>query len=187
MTDHLKPWEWSSAWKTKAAYFSWLRGQIRRIWTKYPVKADFKRSRLRPVTQEEREQKLFHPSTKQVGQCEHCRKWFPGSKLEVDHITPTEGCTSIGGAQEFLLRMAAEPVSNMSLLCKEHHNVKSYADLMGISIEEAIIQKAVLAAEKKHGKGLQRWLISKGFPPEDTSNKPKRRDCLEQLIREGRL
>lgn len=177
------PWLWSSTFKTKAAYFSWVRGQIRRIWSKYPVKTDFKNSRLRPVTTEERDQKIFHPSTKKVGQCEICNNWFAASKLEVDHKIPTEGCTSIDGMKEFLIRMAAEDPKNFALLCKPCHATKTLADKLGCNLEHARAHKQVVALEKKHGKNLQQWLIREGYTEQETSNKDKRRGCLFKMVK----
>lgn len=178
------PWEWSSAWKTKAQYFSWLRGQIRQIWSAYPVRTEWKNSMLRPVTPEERKQKIFHPSTKKVGQCVFCQEWFAGSKLEVDHIEETDGCYSFETAEKFLWRMAAEPTENMALVCKPCHKVKSYAERQGISFEEARVQKAVIAKEKELGKRAKKFLLDKGYSEDETSNSAKRRSCLEKLIRE---
>ena len=39
-----QPWEeFPDIWKTKAAFFAWLRGGLRRaVWEKYPPKIKFK-------------------------------------------------------------------------------------------------------------------------------------------------
>ena len=43
--------EHSDVWKTKAAYFSWLRGGIRRaIWQHHPVKLAFIKANRKEIT-----------------------------------------------------------------------------------------------------------------------------------------
>ena len=40
--------EMSHVWKTESAFMSWLRGGIRRMWSKHPVRIEFmKQNRIR--------------------------------------------------------------------------------------------------------------------------------------------
>ena len=40
--------EMSNVWKTESAFMSWLRGGIRRMWSKHPVRIEFmKQNRIR--------------------------------------------------------------------------------------------------------------------------------------------
>ena len=159
-----KPWETKEGkevWKSKAQYFTWLRGALRRIWSDYPLRKVWKKGSLRPVTKEERQQKKYHPSTKNVGQCVFCLEWMAGSKLECDHIKPSEGCYDFSTAKEFLLHCGAQTSINFQLACKPCHKIETLANAKGISFEEAKIEKQVIAWLKEN-KGVvnQRKLLS---------------------------
>jgi len=182
MTQH-KPWEGPlSTWESKAKYFEWLRGKIRQIWSDYPVRNEFKTSKLRPLTQREKSNKLFHPLTKKVGQCVLCDNWFPASKLQVDHIQDTDGCTSFETAEKFLWRMAAEPESNMALVCVPCHKIKSYADKYNLTFEEAVLAKKVIAEENRLGNNAKAYLMKQGYTEGEVSNHSKRRNVIEEII-----
>lgn len=78
--------------------------------------------------------------------------------------------------------MAAEPKSNMALVCKPCHKIKSYAEKEGLSFQEAKVMKLVIAEENRLKTRAGTWLISKGFSKDEVSNKPKRRKCFKRLI-----
>lgn len=187
--SRINPWEHKLApkvnWKTKSNYFVWLRGQLRRIWADNPLRKEWKKQQLRPVTKEEKSAKKFHTSTKNVGQCYLCKKWFAGSKLECDHVQESNGCYDFETAEQFLWHCGADDPSNWALACKPCHKIKSYADKQGISFEDAKVEKEVIALTKKSIADQKKLLSFHGFQEEDMSNNDKRRDCFRELIRGG--
>lgn len=177
------PWESKySIWKTKAAYFSWVRGILRHGWMHYPVKANWKKDQLRKVTPEERRIRAFHPSTKKVGQCMYCKQWFPGSKLQVDHIKEAGACSSYDTAEDFMWACLATPDTNMGLVCKGCHEIKTLADRKGIAFEEAKIEKQVIAKLKQSVKIQKEELREAGFTESDISNSDKRREAYRKYL-----
>ncbi|ATN93516.1 putative HNH endonuclease [Pseudoalteromonas phage J2-1_QLiu-2017] len=180
----INPWETpegKKVWKTKAQYFTWLRGALRRLWADYPLRKEWKARQLRPVTAKEKKEKKFHPSTKNVGQCHYCKEWFAGSKLECDHILASEGCTSFETAVSFLQHCGMGNGSEWVLTCKPCHKVKSYGEKYNYSFEEARAVKQAIAicgnaaTEKK-------YLTAVGIEPHRTS--AGRRKQLEQFFLE---
>lgn len=139
-----KPWEETKAWKSPAEYFGWIRGQLRRLWSDYPVRTEFLDEQCREVTPEEKANKVFHTSTKKVGQCTFCKCWFPKSKLEVDHKTPSDGCKNHTEAEAFLWYCGGASKEDMQLACKPCHKIKTYAEREGLSFEEAVVEKEVI-------------------------------------------
>lgn len=175
-----KPWEDPlTIWKTKANYFTWLRGNLRRIWSDNPLRKVWKAKTLRPVTKDEKDRRVFHPSTKNVGQCYLCNKWMAGSKLECDHLIPSNGCYSFDTAQEFLWHCAASAPKNWALACSPCHKIKSYADKQGISYEEAKVTKEAIEIIKK--KEDRTFLESKGITP--AGNAKGRREQIINYLR----
>ena len=176
-----EPWltpEGKKIWKTEAQYWGWLRGAMRRIWTDYPLRKEWKNRQLRPITQEERDAKLFHTSTKNVGQCFYCKEWFPGSKLECDHKTSSEGCTSKETAEAFLWYCGGGTGDDWLLSCKPCHKAKTHGERQGLSIQEAIAdKKAILICNEKKDR---QWLQERGITP--ASNQKKRRQQIVEYL-----
>lgn len=183
MNNNKNPWETPEGkviWKTKSQYFNWLRGAIRRLWADYPLRKEWKKRQARPVSEEERVAKKFHPSTKKVAECYLCEEWFPVSKLEVDHKTASNGCKSIEEAQEFLLYCGATTGDDWALACIPCHKIKTYADRYGLSFEEARCTKVAIEIEKGDAR---QWLVRKGLTP--ASNAKSRRLQIVEFLKDS--
>ena len=179
-----KPWltpEGKKIWKTEAQYWGWLRGAIRRIWADYPLRKEWKARKLRPITQEERESKKFHPSTKNLGQCHYCEEWFAGSKLECDHLESSDGCRNKVEAESFLWYCAGGVGDDWVLSCKPCHKAKTHSERRGISMEQASYEKIAIDLEKK--KLTISWLESKGIKPASNASK-RRQQVIDKLNEE---
>lgn len=178
-----EPWltpEGRKIWKTEAQYWGWLRGAIRRIWADYPLRKEWKARKLRPITQEEKESKKFHPSTKNIGQCYYCNEWFAGSKLECDHLQPSDGCTNKLNAESFLWYCGGGVGDDWVLTCKPCHKNKTHSERRGISLADAIYEK--IAIDLKNKKLDTEWLKSKGVKP--ASNQAKRRIQIIEILKQ---
>jgi hypothetical protein len=168
------PWElYPHIWKTKAAFFSYVRGALRRaLWEKYPVKLEFKNETCTPPP-------LGYTGRAKSGtDCALTGEWEGKSKLEVDHI---EGNKSLREWEDVLpfVQHLCTTKDNMQLVKKEAHKIKSYADRQGITFEEAVIIKDAIAICKGDEKG---WLSGRGIMPE--SNAKLRRIQVENYLKE---
>lgn len=175
------PWETPEGkvvWKTEAEYWRWLRGALRRLWADYPLRKVWKQSQLRPITPEERLAKVFHPSTKHVGQCSFCKQWFAGSKLECDHLVESDGCTSKETAESFLWHCGGTIAKDFRLACKPCHKIQSHSQRKEISFEEAKYEKQAIQLEKE--KKDRAFILEHGKMP--ARNKTERRKQLIQLL-----
>lgn len=177
-----KPWltpEGKKIWKTEAKYWQWLRGAMRRIWADYPLRKEWKSRQMRPVTKEEREQKVFHPSTKNVGQCFYCKDWFAASKLECDHLTSSDGCVSKEAAESFLWYCGGGVGDDWVLSCKPCHSAKTHGERYGLSIQEAIADKQAIAIIKD--KKDRQWLSERGIVPA-SNEKARRMQIVDKIL-----
>ena len=178
-----KPWlHKGSPWKSEASYWSWLRGQIRRIWSKYPIATNFKNSMCRKATKADKLKYSLHPSTKLIGQCQQCKRWYAKSKLQIDHITPSEGCTSYETAHSFLDHNTMVGPEDLQLLCTECHKIKSHADNKGLSIEEAKEDKKKIAFFKQDLGDIKRQLKELGATEEDLKNAKTREAFYKRRV-----
>ena len=168
----VKPWETpegAKVWKdskgnpSESLYWQWLRGALRRLWSDYPLRKVWKQSQLRPVTKEERSAGLYHPSTKNVGQCSFCNQWMAGSKLECDHLVESEGCTSKETAEKFLWHCGGLTAKDFRLACKPCHKIRSHQQRVGGSFDDARILKQAIAV--MNTKQEAQWLTDKGITP----------------------
>jgi 5-methylcytosine-specific restriction endonuclease McrA len=177
------PWltpEGLKIWKTESQYWQWLRGSLRRLWGDYPLRKQWKANQLRLITPEEKASKLFHPSTKNLGQCFYCGQWFAGSKLECDHKTPSDGCISKETAESFLWYCGGGIGDEWVLSCKPCHKVKTHSERQGLTMEEASIEKLAIDLIKK--KIDKEYILSKNAIP--ASNQKARRVQIIEILKE---
>jgi hypothetical protein len=69
----------------------------------------------------------------------------------------------------------------MAYVSREAHKVKSYAERKGISFEDALLEKQVIAIEKLKTAGVRAWLTTRGITP--ATNAKERRVQIENEIR----
>lgn len=183
MTKKWEPWNESNAWKSKAEFFTWLRGGLRKtIWQFYPPKNEFKASMLRKATKEDYVNGI-HPRTKKVGQCVKCKEWMGGSKLQVDHIINAGSISDEEHIKSFVMNLACSK-DDMQLVCVPCHKAMTYADKMGVSYEEAVIEKQAIEYCKKSVTEQKKILDSFGLP---YNNADQRRQGFRELITEGKI
>lgn len=139
--------EMSHVWKTESAYYTWLRGSIRRaMWSKNPVKLEFiKRNRI----------KIPNPNpkgkVKEVwgGVCALTGNIFPIGDMEVDHKEGNHSLKTLDDLVPFVKGIVMITLDDLQLVSKEAHKIKSYAEKQGISFEEAKIEKEVIEIIKQ--------------------------------------
>ena len=178
----IEPWvEHSDVWKTKSAFFSWLRGCIRRsVWMRYPPKIKFKNSMCSgkiPVG--------YVGKARSGGMCSLTGKWAPKSMLEVDHITGTGSLNNWNDVEGFVKHLCADS-KNMQLVEKEAHKIKSYADRAGISYNDAVLEKEVIRLLKKENIKEADSLL-KQFTSCGGSRRDRIREAVKQSHKEKAL
>lgn len=141
--EYPKLWElYPEIWSTKAKFFSFLRGNLRRaLWEKYPVKIQFKNRACSPPPEG------YTGRAKSGLVCPISGEWTGKSMLEVDHIKGEASLRDWEDLEPFILHLLTTH-DNMQLLSKESHKIKSYAERVGISLEEAILEKKVIQFKK---------------------------------------
>lgn len=168
-----KPWElYPEIWKTEAAWWSYLRGALRRgLWERSPIKLSYKNSACLPPPEG------YTGRARSGAECALSGEWTAKSSLEVDHKTGNIPLLSWEDVLPFILHLVPSK-GNLQLVSKEAHKVKSYAERMGISYEEAVdTKKAIKILKDKTDK---EWLKAKGCEPASNA-KLRRKQILEVL------
>lgn len=142
--DKQEPWEYyPEVWPTKAYFFSWLRGGLRRaIWEKYPPKIIFKKSQLTKPPEG------YTGKAKSGAVCALTGVWTGNSKLQVDHIEGEASFRDWCDIESFVRHLCTNN-ENMQLVEIEAHKIKSYAERQGISFEDAMFEKKYILPFKK--------------------------------------
>lgn len=173
------PWQIpESPWKTEAAFMSYVRSGIRKsLWNRYPIKTLFmKANRIRGI----------NPKTGREcfgGICYLTGKFFPQSDLEVDHLKGGHSLKTLDDASNFLKGMLYVDFEDLRFVSKEAHRVKSYAERMNITYEEAVIAKQVIAL-MKNKKNVDKTLAKHNVV---CKNDKSRKEALTKLIKEKKL
>lgn len=151
MSKH-KPWLVRGApWKTEAAFYSWIRSQLRKGWSRHPVKNLYlQNNRFKSLN--ERGRITWHL------ECEHCRKNTPQTKIQVDHLNPAGSLKTTEDLGKFVERLYFVTFDTIRVLCIPCHQTITYAEKKGLSFEDAKIEKQVVDIMKKSKHDLEMWL-----------------------------
>ena len=173
-----RPWNYEdSPWKTKAEFFTYLRGALRRaIWEKWPLKFKFKDGVVGPPPED------YKGKAKSGAYCALSGEWVPKSYAEVDHIVGNVSLQEWEDVLPFIQHLCC-PKENMQYVSKEGHKVKSYADKQGITFEEAQAEKTAIALIRS--KKDKEFLESMGEIPGSNQSK-RRKQIVEHLLKESK-
>lgn len=186
MSDVYQPWvEYNHIWRTESAFLSFIRGGIRRhLWSKNPIKLEFmKENKVAIPNTNPKSMKRF--PTVAGGCCEACGGLFKQTELEVDHRTGEHSLKALSDLQAFVEGIVLVRKSDLALLCKSCHRVKTYAERYGLTIAEAGPIKQAIEFEKKGVKKVVDFIKSKAYNP--ASTKDKRRDQLIEIFAKEKL
>ena len=169
-----EPWEeFSDIWPTKARFFSWLRGCLRGgVWNKYPPKLMYKKSLCQVPSPE-----WYKGRAKYGGVCALTGDWNVQSKMEVDHIHGNVSLNDWSDVLPFIQHLCAQK-NNMQVVSKEAHKVKSYAERMGMSFEDAQLEKQVIATLKDKRETARLLRENRMIAKNDAERRQKVREIL---------
>lgn len=162
------PWQdFPKIWKTEACYWSWLRGNLRRIWNHHPVKVEFMR---------EKRKRIIGARGKEVwgGECSLCKKDFPAKEMQVDHVIDAGSLVSIEDITPFVTKLLMCSKDNLQYVCSPCHKIKTHSERKKISLSVASAEKKAIAILKQT-KDVE-WLREHNIVPE--SNAKKRREQI---------
>lgn len=170
-------WElYPHIWKTKSAFFNWMRGNLRRaLWERNPVKIEFKNEHCKPPPEG------YTGRAKSGEYCALSGEWVGKSAAEIDHI---KGNVSLRGYEdvENFVRHLCTTKSNLQYVGSEPHKIKSYAEKNNITYEAAVIKKKVIAVTKGSAKEQDAYIRENGGKL--CKNKTERAAEIERIISE---
>ena len=176
MSNDYKPWlEYPELFATESAWWTYLRGALRRgLWEKSPIKLSFKNGACSLPPEG------YNGRAKSGAYCALTGEWEGKSKLEVDHQQGHMSLLSWDDVLPFIMHLVP-PKGSLQLVKKDAHKIKSYAERMGITFEQAMVEKQTIEIIKN--KEDKSFLESKGIQPEKNASL-RRKQIVEYLTKE---
>lgn len=167
---------------TESQWLAFIRSTLRSKWLRWPVRAEALKIAKRP--------KLREGKHKFEYQCAICEEQFTLKEVEVDHFPVSAGSIiSVDDIGKFCNNLFCE-IDNLRVVCKTCHGSHTYSEKMGITFEEALIEKKVIEFGKlstikqkeiltdMYGSGRITFLDS-------LTNAKKRKDAYRELLTKG--
>ena len=172
-----QPWEmYPEIWKNQTAFFTYLRGHLRLLWSRFPAKLKWKSAQMvKPP-------KGYTGRAKSLGVCYYCKQSFAASHLEVDHVQQAGSCNNWEESHQFLKNLL-DCNGNWVLACKPCHRVKSYQEKnAGMTFDEALLLKEVIRIDKEESVE-DIVAFCEDYEYSDNSSKKKRKENVEAIFR----
>ena len=149
-----------------------VRSAIRQSWMKSPTKLAYLYSRTEPDMDDS-------TRTKWKIRCEMCGEYFKLNEIEIDHIEGHHSFTKVEDFENYFRNILMVGFDGLQALCKDGcHATKSLAERLGISFEEAKLEKKVIEIIKS--KKDKEFIKDAGEVP--ASNAEKRRDQVRKIL-----
>ena len=159
---------------TEAKVWSYIRGALRRgLWEKSPVKFKFKSGTATPPP------KSYKGKGRKGHVCALTDEWINVSASEVDHIEGHVSLLCEDDVIPYIIHLLATE-DELQIVDKEAHKIKSYSERMGISFEEAKVEKEVIAFGKRSIEYQKKLLDSLGLP--SNNNRVRREGYRKHLL-----
>lgn len=180
----MEPWEQlPSVWKTKAAYFKWITNQIRKAWSRHPIKVEFKKSKsfLAPLGKL-KDKKTGLPKMVKCQKCNVCGETFRDKDTQIDHIGRAGAFKDWDDCAPYMKGLMHVTFESLQVICKVCHDHKSYSENNHCTLEEAYARKSYLVWKAETPIPEQQALLA-GEGYSDTSNEKKRKAAYLDLYR----
>ena len=175
-------------WKTEGKWLNWLRGVLRKGWSNYAIKTNYKNSKKYKVKNTNPKSMKRFPEINKID-CEICKKQFPFDRsVEVDHIGDEGTLKCIGDIEGYAKHLYYVDEKWMRIACKECHYIITHAQSRGITFEEAELEKYVINLLRVETKSdiilfIESWQGVFNNEEYLTGNEAQRRKALVEIFK----
>ncbi|MGZ8888087.1 MAG: hypothetical protein ACXW1D_00860 [Halobacteriota archaeon] len=179
-----KPWLVPGVpFKTEGAFLTWVRGVLRRGWKVHPVKIEYLNSRKKRIKNTNPKSMKTHPQIWGC-ECEQCHKDVRFTEIEVDHAGEVQGTfTSMDDIQSYAEHLFMVDFDSLQTVCIPCHKIRTLAQKMGVTFDEAALEKDIIEICKKPVKQIVAFCEDYGYDASMLSNPTKRRDAVTKILK----
>lgn len=169
-------WGEGTPWKNSVAFFTYLRGCLRKAWSRHPTRISVVNSKRKQI----QNPRKGHRAMVWGFECEMCKEEFPIKLAQVDHIVPAGSLQKTSDIQGFVERLLYVTAEDLRLVCKGCNMALAYSDKNKVPLKLALITKKVIAMEK--AKTVLTYLEERGIVPAKNA-KQRRQQCIEEMMK----
>ena len=136
-------------WKTESAFWVWVRGILRKGWSRHPVKIEYINLNRKQIVNPNPKGKK---PTVWGMTCMQCGKDTVQSNIEIDHVGDNASFTGLHDVESYVKHLFLVDFESLESCCKKCHSIRSNAQNKGISFEESAIDKEVIRIMKEESK-----------------------------------
>jgi len=170
-----EPWGLGTPWKNSVAFFTYLRGCLRKAWSTNPIKHNLikkKRKQIKNTNPNGKKETVFGFT------CEMCNTDHVIANGQVDHKVAAGSLRKTEDIQGFVELLLYVTEEDLRLICKGCNSALAYADKNGMSYEDALREKKLIEICKK--KKDLKFLKDRGIQP--ASNASKRKQQVREVL-----
>lgn len=152
-----------------------VRGAIRQSWMKSPTKLAYLYMKTVPDMDDS-------TRTKWKIQCECCGEWFKLNEIQIDHVQGNNSFSKIEDFESYFNNILMVGFDGLQALCAENcHPLKTLSESLNISLQDAKIEREVIALCKLKASEQDAWLKERNVTC--AKNKDARRDAIRECLK----
>ena len=172
----------SDVWKTKAMFYSFLKGILRKGWSRHPVKLKLLKKHRRQIPNPNPKGKK---PTVWGADCTVCGETFIMSQLEVDHrMEETASLTKLSDIQSCVEKLLVVLEEDLRIICKGCHSTHTLSQRQGITFAEAQQEQKVISFKKLNASQQKEKLTQLGISGIMLTTASKRVEAYRQYMKE---
>lgn len=188
VNSYPRPWEQCPyIWKTEAQFWTFVRGVLRKGWSKHPVKLEYiKANRKRIINPIEKNRKRFPECWGMT--CAICNTDTAQNMIEIDHIGEGSNFTGLHDVEKYVAHLFLVDYNSLRAVCKPCHKIENQRQRKGITFEEAELEKYVINLLRVESKSdiilfIESWQGVFNNEEYLTGNEAQRRKALVEIFR----
>lgn len=151
-----------------------VRSAIRQAWMKSDVKLAYLYSKTIPDMDDSTRTKWLVP-------CEICGKMFKLTDVQIDHKLGNHSFTKVTDFENYFNNILMVGFNDLQILCEDDHLSKTLSEKLGITFEEAVVEREVIKICKLKAAQIDKWLGDRGVKV--AKNPQARRDAVREVLK----
>lgn len=178
------PWEeFPNIWKSEAAFITWIRGGLRKLWSKHPVKLEFMKANRKRIKNPNPTASKRFPEV-WGAQCNVCKKDFVQNDIQIDHKGDEGTFTTLSEIEAYARHLYMVGFEDLQSVCKPCHKIINHSQRTRTSFEQAAMLKEVIRIFKEESKDdIMQFILDYYFLEEyNVSNEKSRKEAVKDIF-----